>query len=61
LTTEDRLEVLEDLGAKVKRPDDCIFCHVRSSGFRNSIFHKISDDAVTKQFIEHGYTSCDHR
>jgi len=60
MSTEERLEVLEDLGAKVKRPDDCIFCHVRDSGWRHSIFKKISDDAVRKQLTEHGY-SCDHR
>jgi len=61
MSQEERIDVLEEQGVKVKRPDDCIFCHVRSSGWKHSIFNKISDDAVRKQFIEHGYTSCDHR
>jgi len=56
LSTEERLEALE-----TQSNEDCIFCHIRSSGWRHSIFNKISDDAVRNQFIKHGYTTCDHR
>jgi len=57
---EERLDTLEDLGEKVQRPDDCIFCHVRSSGFKNSIYHELSDIAVKDFFIQHEHESCDH-
>jgi len=59
-TQEERVEILEDQGEKVARPDDCIFCHERSSGFKNSIYHELSDRAVKDFFIQHGYESCAH-
>jgi len=57
---EERLDVLEEQCAKIARPDDCIFCHERDSGFKNSIYHELSDAAVRDFFIQHGYESCDH-
>jgi len=59
-TQEERLDVLEEQGEKVKRPDDCIFCHIRTSGFKNSIYHELYDQAVREFFAKNGYASCDH-
>jgi len=59
-TQEERIDALEEQGEKIKRPDDCIFCHERSSGFKNSIYHELSDIAVKDFFIQHDHTSCDH-
>ncbi len=56
MSTEERLEALE-----TQSNEDCIFCHVRKIEWGNTDFHKITDDAVKKQFIKHGYTTCDHK
>jgi len=56
LSTEERLEALE-----TQSNEECIFCHKRNPEYASTRFRKITDEAVRKQFIKHGYTTCDHK
>ena len=59
-STEERIEVLESRAGTAPRINDCIFCHLDPYGHNDTIFHKITDNAVREFLNKNGISLCNH-